>query len=66
VGDYLVEQGVERSSISASGAHERSPAASNDTADCRQKNRRVEISAQLDRDVTRWPRVPSRPDCHGA
>ena len=47
VRDFLVEQGVDGSKISASGKGEAVPVASNDTADGRQKNRRVDISAVL-------------------
>jgi len=40
---YLVAEGVSRSRITARGLGEGSPRASNDTADGRQLNRRVEI-----------------------
>ncbi|OGS23616.1 MAG: hypothetical protein A2297_08275 [Elusimicrobia bacterium RIFOXYB2_FULL_48_7] len=41
--DYLVSQGVNSSSISSQGFGKNSPLESNDTAQGRQKNRRVEI-----------------------
>ena len=43
VSSYLVDQGVARSRISARGVGESSPRATNDTAEGRQLNRRVEI-----------------------
>ena len=49
VRDYLISQGLEGSKISTSGRGESEPAASNDTADGRQQNRRVAITAQLER-----------------
>lgn len=53
VRNYLVEQGVDGSKIFAVGKGESSPAASNDTAQGRQLNRRVELSAELEHEVTR-------------
>lgn len=53
VRDYLVEKGVDGSKISASGRGESSPAATNDTAEGRQQNRRVDVSAELEHEVTR-------------
>ncbi len=41
--DYLVKQGLDRSSLSAQGLGENNPVADNSTAEGRQKNRRVEI-----------------------
>jgi outer membrane protein OmpA-like peptidoglycan-associated protein len=41
--DYLVSQGVSRDSITSQGFGEGSPIESNDTAEGRQKNRRVEM-----------------------
>ncbi len=46
VRNYLVSQGVDPSMIRASGEGELNPVASNDTADGRQQNRRVDISVQ--------------------
>jgi outer membrane protein OmpA-like peptidoglycan-associated protein len=43
VRDYLVQQGLDPSSITATGFGKANPVASNDTADGRQQNRRVEI-----------------------
>jgi len=43
VRDFLEDRGVSRSRIEAVGRGEREPIASNDTADGRAKNRRVEI-----------------------
>jgi outer membrane protein OmpA-like peptidoglycan-associated protein len=43
VRDYLVAQGVSRSSVNAIGFGKTHPVASNDTASGRQQNRRVEI-----------------------
>jgi outer membrane protein OmpA-like peptidoglycan-associated protein len=43
VHDYLVQQGLDPSSITATGFGKANPVASNDTADGRQQNRRVEI-----------------------
>ncbi len=43
VGDYLVAQGVDRRRVLSQGLGERHPIASNDTADGRQQNRRVEL-----------------------
>ena len=43
VRDFLLEQGVLPSSISAQGLGKNQPVASNDTAEGRQRNRRVEI-----------------------
>ena len=43
VRDYLVQQGLDPTSITATGFGESNPVASNDTADGRQQNRRVEI-----------------------
>jgi len=43
VRDFLAEQGVPPSSISARGFGKTQPVASNDTAEGRQKNRRVEM-----------------------
>lgn len=42
--DYLVSQGVPRSSIDATGRGETEPVASNDTASGKAQNRRVEIA----------------------
>ena len=41
--DYLIKQGLDRSSLSAQGLGENNPVADNSTAEGRQKNRRVEI-----------------------
>ncbi len=49
VRDYLVAQGLDGSKISISGRGEAEPAASNDTAAGRQQNRRVAITAELER-----------------
>jgi len=49
VREYLIAQGLEGSKISTSGRGESDPAAANDTADGRQQNRRVAITAQLER-----------------
>jgi len=46
---YLVSKGIPGSKISTSGAGEGSPTASNDTAEGRQQNRRVEISIKAKR-----------------
>ncbi len=46
VRNYLVSQGVDPSMIRASGEGELNPVASNDTADGRQQNRRVDITVQ--------------------
>jgi outer membrane protein OmpA-like peptidoglycan-associated protein len=43
VRDYLVQQGVDASSITATGFGKSNPVASNDTDQGRQQNRRVEI-----------------------
>ena len=43
VRDYLVQQGLNRSSLSAQGLGDRNPVADNSTAEGREKNRRVEI-----------------------
>jgi outer membrane protein OmpA-like peptidoglycan-associated protein len=43
VRDFLAEQGVSPSSITAKGFGKTQPVASNDTADGRQRNRRVEL-----------------------
>jgi len=43
VRDYLVEQGLSRNSMTASGFGKTRPIASNDTEEGRQKNRRVEL-----------------------
>jgi outer membrane protein OmpA-like peptidoglycan-associated protein len=43
VRDYLIEQGVAGSAITAKGFGKASPVASNDTADGRSKNRRVQL-----------------------
>jgi outer membrane protein OmpA-like peptidoglycan-associated protein len=43
VRDFLAEQGVAGSAISAKGFGKTQPVASNDTADGRQRNRRVEL-----------------------
>ena len=43
VRDFLIQQGVSGSSISAKGFGKTQPVASNDTAEGRQKNRRVEL-----------------------
>jgi outer membrane protein OmpA-like peptidoglycan-associated protein len=43
VRDYLVQQGIDASSIGARGFGEGQPVATNDTAEGRQQNRRVEI-----------------------
>ena len=52
VRDYLVEQGVDAARMTASGRGESAPAASNDTAEGRQQNRRVELKAAMQREVT--------------
>lgn len=49
VRDYLVAQGLDGSKISTAGRGESEPAATNDTADGRQQNRRVAITAELQR-----------------
>lgn len=46
VADYLIDQGVAASSITVYGFGEARPKASNDTAEGRQRNRRVEIHIQ--------------------
>jgi outer membrane protein OmpA-like peptidoglycan-associated protein len=43
VRDFLIEQGVAGSSVTAKGFGKTQPVASNDTAEGRQKNRRVEL-----------------------
>jgi outer membrane protein OmpA-like peptidoglycan-associated protein len=43
VRDYLVQQGLDPTSITATGFGKANPVASNDTSDGRQQNRRVEI-----------------------
>jgi outer membrane protein OmpA-like peptidoglycan-associated protein len=43
VRDYLIQQGLDPTSITATGFGKANPVASNDTADGRQQNRRVEI-----------------------
>ncbi len=43
VRDYLVQQGMPASSVTAKGLGETLPVASNDTAQGRQQNRRVEL-----------------------
>ena len=53
VRDYLISQNIDGARISASGRGESSPVASNETAEGRQKNRRVEITAEMQREVTR-------------
>ena len=53
VRDYLVSQGIDAAKISASGKGESSPIATNDTAEGRQQNRRVDVSAEMQREVTR-------------
>ena len=42
--DYLLKQGVDPSIISAQGFGENNPVASNDTADGRAQNRRIEVT----------------------
>ena len=49
VREYLASQGLDGSKISTSGRGEADPVASNDTADGRQQNRRVHITAELAR-----------------
>jgi len=49
VREYLAAQGLDGSKISTSGRGESEPAATNDTAEGRQQNRRVSITAQLER-----------------
>ncbi|MDD4914365.1 MAG: OmpA family protein [Methylococcales bacterium] len=44
VAEYLLKQGVKESLISAQGFGESNPVASNDTADGRSKNRRIEVT----------------------
>jgi len=46
VKDYLVSKGISANKISTSGSGENTPVASNETAEGRQQNRRVEISIQ--------------------
>lgn len=53
VRDHLVSEGVDGTKIVASGRGESQPVASNDTEQGRQKNRRVELTAELQREVTR-------------
>jgi outer membrane protein OmpA-like peptidoglycan-associated protein len=48
VGSYLAMQGVERSRMTATGYGEAYPLATNDTAEGRQLNRRVEIRIKAD------------------
>jgi outer membrane protein OmpA-like peptidoglycan-associated protein len=43
VRDYLTQQGMAAASVTAKGLGENQPIANNDTADGRQKNRRVEL-----------------------
>jgi OmpA-OmpF porin, OOP family len=47
VRDFLVQNGVDNSKIATVGRGESSPIATNDTAQGRQANRRVEMSAEL-------------------
>ena len=49
VREYLAGQGVDGSRISTSGRGESEPVASNDTAEGRQQNRRVSITAEVER-----------------
>jgi outer membrane protein OmpA-like peptidoglycan-associated protein len=49
VREYLASQGLDGSKISTAGRGEADPVASNDTADGRQQNRRVHITAELAR-----------------
>jgi outer membrane protein OmpA-like peptidoglycan-associated protein len=42
--DYLIEKGMPRNSIKAVGYGESRPIASNNTADGKKKNRRVELT----------------------
>jgi OOP family OmpA-OmpF porin len=44
--DYLVSQGIDASRITTQGLGESKPIASNDTAEGRAENRRVEVNAQ--------------------
>jgi outer membrane protein OmpA-like peptidoglycan-associated protein len=44
VRDYLIQQGMPASSVTAKGLGKTQPVASNDTAEGRQQNRRVEIA----------------------
>lgn len=53
VRDYLVSQHIDAAKIATSGRGESSPIASNETAEGRQKNRRVEVTAEMQREVTR-------------
>jgi outer membrane protein OmpA-like peptidoglycan-associated protein len=43
VRDYLIEQGMPRSSVTTKGFGQAEPVASNDTAQGREQNRRVEL-----------------------
>lgn len=46
VADYLTENGIDASRLTVSGAGESAPKASNDTAEGRMKNRRVEVTIE--------------------
>src|SRR5262249_47111095 len=48
VRDFLAEQGVPRNSITARGFGKTQPVASNDTAEGRQRNRRIELVVNSD------------------
>ncbi|HTS10979.1 MAG TPA: OmpA family protein [Candidatus Limnocylindrales bacterium] len=59
VRDYLVDQGVAASSVTARAFGKTQPIASNDTPDGRQKNRRVELVVNGDSiDASAPPRAP--------
>jgi outer membrane protein OmpA-like peptidoglycan-associated protein len=59
VRDFLIQQGIAGSSITAKGVGESQPVASNDTAIGRQMNRRVEMV--VSGDIIGTPIAPSTP-----
>ncbi|TON25989.1 hypothetical protein CGH62_21605 [Vibrio parahaemolyticus] len=59
VADYLVQQGIDASRLTVMGMGENSPVASNDTAEGRAQNRRVEVHFDTTVEETREVAAPS-------
>jgi outer membrane protein OmpA-like peptidoglycan-associated protein len=69
VRDYLISQGIQDNAVSSRGLGKTNPIAPNDTADGRQKNRRVQIvvsGAAIGKTPTQPNEAPSQPNENGA
>jgi hypothetical protein len=69
VRDYLISQGIQDNAVSSRGLGKTNPIAPNETAQGRQKNRRVQIvvsGAPIGKTPTQPNGTPSQPNENGA